>query len=122
MGHIHTAGFGVEKSMDIAHKWYHKAAKKGNAGAQLVVADYHFHKEEYNHAYSWYHEAALQNKKTAWLRLSRMYKLGLGVEVNEEKALFYKNKAISTIQKEENTNKVSKIRHYKPKSRKHEKR
>ncbi len=133
MGHIHHGGFGVEKNIDIAHHWYHKAAKKGDAGAQIAVADYHFNKKEYNDAYNWYHKAAEQNKRTAYIRLSMMYKLGLGTEVNHEKSYFYRNKIkeeLNLKRKQEAKRKPiaypstkSKIRTYKPKSKKkHEKR
>jgi len=127
MGHIHHAGFGVEKNVDIAHNWYKKAAKKGDAGAQIAVADYHFNKKEYEDAHNWYHKAAEQKKKTAYIRLSMMYKLGLGTEVNHEKSSFYKNKIKEESSASFKNNKVvkkkQKIRTYKPKSKKkHEKR
>jgi len=114
MGHIHSGGFGVEKDIDIAHNWYNKAAQKGDAGAQIAVADYHFRKEEYDKAHNWYHKAAKQNKKTAYIRLSMMYKLGLGVEKNREKSLYYKNKAKEGVIKV----KQETIRKYMPKSKK----
>ena len=94
MGHIHTTGLGVEKSSDLAHFWYKKAAKKGDAASQVAVGDYHYHKKEYDLALSWYDKAAKQNNKTANLRLSRMYKLGLGVTENLKKSNDYKNKAV----------------------------
>lgn len=134
MGHIHHGGFGVDKNIDIAHTWYEKAAKKGNAGAQIAVADYHFNKKEYEKAHNWYHKAALQNRITAYIRLSMMYKLGLGTEIKHEKSLFYKNKIKEEKGHFHNNKTVTntrlqnglgkkKTRTYKPKSKKkHEKR
>ncbi len=116
MGHIHTAGFNAEKSLDLAHKWYSKAAEKGDAGCQIAVADYHFNKEEYYKAIPWYEKAGSQGKKTAFIRLSQMYKKGLGVSVDEEKSISYKNKA--TAKPEITNKKITKIRPYHPKSKK----
>ena len=123
LGHIYSAGFGVEKDYDFAHSWYEKAAKQNDAGAQLAMGDFYYHKEEYNKAITWYEEASKQNKKTAYVRLSRIYKLGLGVEIDLEKSTFYKNKAISSLKKEKkskeitNIKKAKKIRKFKPSKR-----
>jgi len=120
LGHIYSAGFGVEKDYEFAHSWYEKAAKQNNAGAQLAMGDFHYHKEEYDKAIIWYEEAGKQNKKTAYIRLSRIYKLGLGVDVDLKKALEYKNQAVSSLKKEKKSKKVTtikktkKIRKFKP--------
>jgi len=94
MGHVYTAGIGVEKDAEIAHNWYLKAAKKNDAGALVAVGDYHYHKKEYELAHNWYIDATKAGKKTAYIRLSMIYKLGLGVEKDLEKALNYKNLAM----------------------------
>ena len=125
MGHIHSGGFGVEKNNEIAHNWYYKAAQKNDSGAIMAVGDYFYHKEEYKSAHDWYLKASEKGHNSASLRLSLLYKLGLGVDASKEKSEHYKNKVLKArkknLTKSENKKK-SKIRVYKQKTRKHEKR
>lgn len=97
MGHLYSSGLDVAKSDEDAFSCYLKAAERGDAGAQLKIAEVFFEKGSYQKAREWYLEAAKQQKKTAFIRLSKIYKLGLGTEPDPEEGKRWYDKAVKRI-------------------------
>ncbi|MBN2694991.1 sel1 repeat family protein [bacterium] len=97
LGHIYSAGIGVLKDEDSAFVWYEKAANQNHGGAQLKVGDTFFSKNMYEEAFIWYEKAASNGIKTSYLRLSKMYKMGMGTPQNDEKSKEWYQKALKSI-------------------------
>ncbi|MGY8853648.1 MAG: caspase family protein [Pseudomonadales bacterium] len=80
-----------------ATDWFRKAAEKGDAGAQTMIA---FRYESgtgteinLDEAVVWYTKAAEQDQIVSQVNLGRLYHLGIGVEKNVDQAIFWYEKA-----------------------------
>jgi hypothetical protein len=86
----------LDEDPEATH-WFRKAAEKGDAGAQAMIA---FRYEsgtgtpiDLEEAVIWYKRAAEQNQIVSQVNLGRLYQLGIGVEKNLDQAIFWYEKA-----------------------------
>jgi len=94
LGNIYSGGINVDKDKDIAHKWYEKAALLGNSGSQLRMGEYFLLKKDYKEALFWFNKAATLGNKVAYIKMARIYKEGVGVKQDLEKAKLFLKKAL----------------------------
>ena len=87
LGLCYDNGYGVEKDVDMAFVWYHKAAKQGNSHAQNDVGVYYDHHNNTKTAVVWYHKAAKQGFGAAQFNLGLCFQNGEGVVKDLVKAV-----------------------------------
>lgn len=91
LGLMYRLGKGVEQSADDALEWYEKAYERmGEAAGEAannIGTVFQNVFEDYEEAVSWYREGATWYCDWAMFNLGTMYKHGLGVAKNPEKAL-----------------------------------
>ena len=86
--------------LDSTLEWYKMSAEKGYAPAQFNLGWYHENGElfnmqkNYDIAIKWYTKAAEQGFLQAQVELSRLYAEGKGTTQDNEKAVFWMNKAL----------------------------
>lgn len=95
----YKTAYEIEDS-EKSFKWYFKSAEKGFIPAQIKVAEYYDHKENYKVAVTWYKKLAEQNVPIGLYELGYHYFFGQGVSENV-------NLGIEYIQKAANHNYVS---------------
>lgn len=82
---------GIKKSPQLAVKWYTKAAKAGDAGAQYQLGSCylvgHGIPQSFTHALKWSTRAAEQNFKSAQYAVSLMHAQGIGTSQSYEDGL-----------------------------------
>jgi Sel1 repeat/U-box domain len=98
MGKKYFQGDGVVQSDELAVEWYHRAAEKGHAVAQLELGSMYFFAygvlQSYTNAAKWYQPAAEQGSAVAQYNLGNMYADGIGVDRDDVKAAdFYRQAA-----------------------------
>ena len=97
IGHLYRWGQGVDRDIDKAIMWYHRAAEAGFARAQANLAAIYLQGDgvpvDYDRARKWFEAAAHQGNAVAQYNLGLMYELGLGVTVSEPVALGWYNLA-----------------------------
>ena len=114
LAHMYFHGQGIERDLELAFFWYHKAAEQGDADAQNNLAwmykDGEVIEKNLQEAFSrykteqgfdlaqhlaffWYHKAAEQGDHLAQYNLAGMYQNGQGVERNLQKAFDWYHKA-----------------------------
>ena len=85
------------KDYPEALRWHRKAAKQGNAKAQVSLGLMYKSgfgvKRDYAAAVSWFHKAAEQGNASAQTLLGAMYHLGQGVAQNDHEAMRWWNKS-----------------------------
>ncbi|MEM8800281.1 MAG: tetratricopeptide repeat protein [Pseudomonadota bacterium] len=79
LGLMHEYGQGLRKDENEATSFFEQAAKKGYARAHTRLGDIYCGRELYCLSALSYHSAALQESPEAHIRLSRLYRWGLGV-------------------------------------------
>ena len=82
---------GGEVNLELAAKWYQRAADAGDAAAMSRLGDCYFQGQgveaDYEQAVEWYQKAADAGNTEAMLRLGDCYFQGQGVEVDYEQAV-----------------------------------
>lgn len=99
LANMYQSGRGIPKNTSVAHQYYMKAAKLGNAGAQYMIGynydeGYGGVKIDWKEAVKWYQKAANQNHSGAVYVLGEFYYFGVGgVKQDINKAIDYFKKA-----------------------------
>jgi TPR repeat protein len=96
LGAAYDNGIGVERDIDKALHWYQKAAEQGLAKAQYNLAHL-LATEEISTvaAAEWMLKAANQGMADAQYLMGVIYAEGLGVGIDDKKAVFWLKKAIA---------------------------
>lgn len=89
---MYENGLGVQQNIARAFKYYQKAAVAGDSNAQNMVGNYYYYgitpiQQNYTSAKDWFEKAAEQDNLAAKNKLAGMYRLGMGVPVDTNKAL-----------------------------------
>lgn len=82
LGFMTAYGHGVKSNLKEAIKWYIKSAEGGYSEAQFALGDKYFDEEDYINAVKWIEKAGDQGHYDAQRKMVRIYKKGLGVEVD----------------------------------------
>lgn len=90
---LYKEGWGTKKNMNIAFELYKKSAKSNWGWGQWGLANMYFDQGDYNSCMIWLRKAADNNVNIAFLKIGDMYRDGIGVEINSNKAMEYYLKA-----------------------------
>ena len=85
----------TEKSLD----YYNKAAKQDFSPAQLELGHICYNSKDYENAVKWYTKAANNNNSKAMLNLADCLEHGTGIEMDKQKAEYWRNKAYKKMGK-----------------------
>lgn len=106
LGWAYASGAGVPQSWQKAVKWWKKAAQAGHGSAARNLGLLYSlgiapsadgpAKVDNNEAVFWYQEAANLNNFKAMTALANCYENGLGVEIDHDKAAYWRNKSAET--------------------------
>src|SRR3569832_2066720 len=90
LGAADSLGYGVDKDYVQAQQWLSRAADKGSAIAQSLLAYLYRDglgvERDYAKAARWFEQAARQGHANAQTNLALLYKTGRGVEQDNETA------------------------------------
>lgn len=86
VGSMYQRGLGAAANREEARRWYKRAAETKSAEAIFYLGKLDFADKQYADALHHFGEAAKQNYSPAIYRLGRMYELGKGIAVDEQKA------------------------------------
>lgn len=101
LGAAYDNGLGVKRDVDQALYWYQKAAEQGLAQAQFNLAHLLVSEEISTVAAAeWMQKAAEQDMPDAQYLMGVIYSEGIGVDVDDDKAVMWLKKAIAHGQKE----------------------
>lgn len=104
IGYLYANGYGVNKNVIEATKWYRKAAEQGNRRAQINLA-YNYENgvgvnQDVSEAFKWYKEASRgggwigdQTVACARYNVARCYEFGIGSPKNISEAISWYKKA-----------------------------
>ena len=92
LGVFYGKGISLTKNVEKAKEYLTTAANGGFAASQVALGHL-IEKENPVEAVKWYKLAAEQRLKSAFLKLSRCYKYGIGVECDDYKAEKYKKES-----------------------------
>lgn len=82
-----TGRNGLPKNEDVALKLLNKADKLGSVGASSALGTYWLGKKNYEKAVKYIEKTATAGDEESQFRLAELYRLGLGVKQNPEKAI-----------------------------------
>jgi len=90
VGQMYLVGEGTDQNDEEALKWYTAAATRDYPPAQCGLGFFYYHKKnDVSKAVEWYRKAAERGHVVALWRLGRIYKKGIGVPADREKAYAY---------------------------------
>ena len=90
-GFLYANGLGgLRVNTEEAHKWYRRAAEKGNCLGQLCYAECCYDCIE---SLYWYEQAASQDLAEAQNKCGEMYKMGRGLMQDKNRALYWYNRS-----------------------------
>ena len=95
LSYMYAYGKGVEQSAEKEMYWLQKSAEAGSIPGMISLADNYLHGDmtDYEKAIFWYSKASDAGSIEGMINLAYIYKDGLFVEQNNEKALEYYNLA-----------------------------
>lgn len=93
IGWMYEVGRGVDRNLEEARRWYRRAADAGSPMGQFHLGILCISQEDYAAALEWLNKAAAQNYAPALFRLAHMHRVGLGVQVDQQKAYEYYEEA-----------------------------
>lgn len=96
LGICYEYGYGVNADIDKAIIWYRKAAEQNISEAQNALGLCYMNKiepKDYKQAAKWFHSAAQNGFVSAQSNLGVLYSRGLGVEQDNQKAIYWLQKA-----------------------------
>lgn len=98
LGLAYQYGDGVDVDLNLAEKWFLKAAEQGDVDAQINLGRLHFiDSDKFNsipeRAFYWFTQAAEQGDAQGQLNLSLLYNGGLGLPKNSKKSIYWLRKA-----------------------------
>ena len=97
IGLCYENGRSVERNLELAAVWYHKAAEQGLDEAQFNLGNLYLNAEGFPQdlvkAVRWYRRAAEQGMPHAQVNLGYSYETGSGVAKNAEKAVSWYRRA-----------------------------
>jgi TPR repeat protein len=101
LGAAYDNGLGVKRDVEQALYWYQKAAEQGLAQAQFNLAHLLVSEEiSAVAAAEWMQKAAIQGMPDAQYLMGVIYAEGIGVDVDDDKAVMWLRKAIAQGQSE----------------------
>jgi len=86
MGWMYAKADGVEENIEKAIYWHTKAAENGHIDSQVNLGNIYLRGKDYTKARKWYELAVSKGNQYAQYELGVMYRLGEGVQQNNEKA------------------------------------
>ena len=89
VGLCYEYGEGVEKNLETAVEYYHKAAQQGDADAQCMLGCYYGEgtkNPDFEKSFFWFQKSAEQGNLNAKFNLSSCYEYGEGVKRDRKKA------------------------------------
>jgi TPR repeat protein len=86
LGTMYSDGRGVAVDNAEAIRWYKRAAEKGNAFGQSLLASAYRSQQDYHESLRWFRLLADKGDTSAQCEVASMYLLGQGVEKNVEEA------------------------------------
>ena len=98
VGYLYEFGNGsVKQDLDKAYEWYKNSADLGNPEAMTHLGDLYYNGKygtkndlpDFNMARYWYEEALKKGSISAYYYLGMMYEMGLGVDLDYDKAYEY---------------------------------
>jgi TPR repeat protein len=89
LGWMYETGTGVPLDVQLAERWYLKAASTDVPHAQYYLASLYRDAEQYQRAIEWFQRAAAQGYPPAFYALGKAYYFGAGVSQDREKAFEY---------------------------------
>jgi TPR repeat protein len=104
VGYCYHIESGVERDIEQVLLWFHKAAEQGYAEAQYALGSVYENSSwlgletDYKKATYWYRIAAEQGHAMAQYSLGSHYEHGKGVEKDCNTALYWYEKALTTIE------------------------
>lgn len=82
VGHMYYGGYGVDRDLGEAIRWYRLASEKGDPAAEVSLGSMYYHglgvSENLAEAFRWYRLAADQGNADAQYNLGIMYREGQG--------------------------------------------
>ena len=97
LGIMYLNGYGTEKNIPEAFRWFRKAAENGLPVAQVNLGEMYLKgygtERNYNEAFKWFRKAAEKGLPEAQYNLSGMYLNGYGTEKNIHEAFKWCQKA-----------------------------
>ncbi|KAK8841907.1 hypothetical protein M9Y10_026859 [Tritrichomonas musculus] len=89
LGYLYYFGYGVKQDDSEAKKYFIESAKLNNPHSLLFLGHINRHKKDYIEARKYYEMSSKLYNSEAFLFLGLFYKYGLGVQVDDMKALGY---------------------------------
>ncbi len=106
LAHMHYRGELVEKNLDTAEGYFHKAADIGGRGSRMQYARFLFDPNNErvftDDAYTWLEELAKNDDPEAMLMLGNLHAKGISVEQNFRRAISWFKSAVSTAEDDAN--------------------
>ena len=106
LAHMHYRGELVDKDLDIAEQYFHKAAQTGGRRSRMQYARFLFDPRNEraftSDAFSWLEELAEEDDPEAMLMLGNLHAKGVGVEQNFRRAINWFKSAVSIAEDDAN--------------------
>jgi len=106
LAHMHYRGEVVDKNLDTAENYFHKAADVGGRRSRMQYARFLFDPKNEriftDDAYTWLEELASNDDPEAMLMLGNLHAKGISVEQNFRRAISWFKSAVSTAEDDAN--------------------
>lgn len=95
MGWFYLNGFGVEKDLEQARRWYRKSARQGEPRAMFSLGQMAYDDRDYVDAEMWFRRAVERDHARSLFWLGKLYWKGKGVPQDRKQAIMLFQKAAS---------------------------
>lgn len=93
LGWMYHFGKGVQRDVNEAKRWYHRAVRSNLPRAEFYLASTYWNERDFQQALEWLKRSASHGFAPATYHLGRMYRHGVGVQADLQKALEYVEEA-----------------------------